>query len=68
MIIVIIKHDFSITILRPTDVHKCSERGHKEPISNTHTTYIIKGLQRLQIGGYHKMQRPKCEHNRNVWW
>lgn len=37
MIIVIIKHDFSITVLRSIDVHKYSERGHKEPISNTHT-------------------------------
>lgn len=68
MIIFTDKHDFSITVLRPIDVHKYSERGHKEPISNTHTTNIIKVLLRLQIGGYHKMQRPKCEHNRNVWW
>lgn len=37
MIIVIIKHVFSITVLRPIDVDIYSERGHKEPISNIHT-------------------------------
>lgn len=49
-------------------MRKESEIGHKNQ-HHTHTlTNIIKVLQGLQIGGYHKMQRPKCEHNRNVWW